>query len=203
MNYRLIEMYNVLYPLSAPAGNATEFACYYEIDYTYSARRYLKVDVLENWTLTTKPIAVSAAMKLSYNQNKTQEQNKTPDDRWLLVFENKNPVPIGDWKAKTPRQQADYLGETLVESQTPADPNATETTPAESPPAGAALKTLFAAGTATQKRSLLWTILSVLGALLLAVAVWAYRRYRKSRAKAEVVALKYGNYTQNVADVLT
>jgi hypothetical protein len=216
MNYRLIEIYNVLYPLGAPVSSATEFACYYEIDYTYMGRRYFRADVLENWTWTTKPVAVSAAMKLSYNQSQTQEQNKTPDDRWLLVFENKSPVSIGDWKAKTPIQQAAYLGETYVEPETPADPNdpdandpgaaeneTGETTPTESTSAGAAIKAMFAAGTATGKRNLLWVILSVLGAVLLAVSLWAYRRYRKGKAKAEVAALKYGKYSQTVVDAVS
>lgn len=210
MDYRLIEIYNVLYPLGAPVSSAAEFACYYEIDYTFTGRNYLTVDVLEEWKLTVKPIAVSAATKLSYNQNKTQEQNKTPDDRWQLVFEQLNPVTIGEWKAKTPRQQAEYVGETYTEPEKPAaDPKAAETVKkaaaetAAGTSAGAAIKAMFAAGTDTGKRNILWVVLSVSGAVLLGVAVWAYSRYRKGKAKAEVAALKYGKYSQNLADAVS
>ncbi len=200
MNYRLQESYYTLYPLTAQLWAVTEFACYYTIDYTFTGRNYLKVDVLEDWTHETKPIAISAAMKLPIDLTKTKEQNATPDDRWLLVFQKQNAISIGDWKAKSPKGQAEYLGEKYT------DPDAlVDLTPdnRSDPKPDLEKKGLFASDNSNAKTNWLWLILAGVITVAAWVSVWVYRRYRRTKRKAEKVAMKYGKYSQDVADVLT
>jgi hypothetical protein len=200
MNYRLVESYYTTYPLTAPLWEVKEFACYYTIDYTFTGRNYLKVDVLEDWTHETKPIGISAAMKLPIDLTKTKEQNATPDDRWLLVFQKQNAISIGHWKAKTLKEQAEYLGEKYTdpdapEDQTPAPPNPD--------PTEVDKKGLFASNNPHAKTNGLWLILATVITAAVGVSFWAYRRYRRTKRMAERVALKYGKYSQDVADALT
>ena len=213
MKYRLNQSYYVLYPLSANIANVTEFACYYTIDYTFSGRNYLTVDVLEDWALAIKPIAVSAAMKLPYDTNKTEEQNAKPDDRWQLVFQNQNAITIGDWKALTPKDRAEYLGLEYKEPEPEKDPD-TDNGPQQGDEEGdkegvngatpgAVLTSLFSSTNPKAKTNWLWLILAGILTLTVGVSVWAYRRYRRARKKAEMAAFKYGKYSRDIVDAVT
>lgn len=205
MNYRLNQSYFTQYPLLARLGEYTEFACYYEIDYTFLGRNYLTVDVLEQWKLAVKPIGISAAHKLPYDPLKTAEQNAQPDDRWELIFQTQNAVRIGDWKAKSLKEQTEYLGLAYVE---PIVPEANLSTPSpasqvNAPASDSALKGLFAGATSQGKRNLLWLVLAGILTITATLTIWVIRKTKKAKIKAEATALKYGKYTQNVADALT
>lgn len=205
MNYRLNQSYFTQYPLIAPLGQYTEFACYYEIDYTFLGRNYLTVDVLEEWKLAVKPIGVSAAHKLPYNTLKTAEQNAQPDDRWDLIFQTQNAVRIGDWKAKSLKEQTEYVGlayvEPVAEEETQSTPSAASQVKA--PASDSVLKGMFATATVQGQRNLLWLILAGIITVAATLTIWAIQKTKKAKSKAEATALKYGKYTQNVADALT
>lgn len=206
MDYRLIQTYYTRYPLTAKIYEIRQFACYYEIDYTFTGRNYLTVDVLENWPWSKRPIAVSAAMMLPYDITKTAEENAKPDDRWYLIFQNNDQVKIGDWKMKTPQMQADFLGETY----TPEKDDTPPPTPAPTPETGAdgtplvsnfSLKSLFASGNGTTTgKNLLWVVLVVIFSAIAFVIYWVIK---KAKAKAEVVASKYGKYSKDMVDIVT
>ena len=205
MNYRLNQSYFTQYPLIAPLGQYTEFACYYEIDYTFLGRNYLTVDVLEQWKLAVKPIGISAAHKLPYDPLKTAEQNAQPDDRWDLIFQTQNAVRIGEWKAKSLKEQTEYVGLAYVE---PIVPEANLSTPSaasqvNAPASDSPLKGLFTGATSQGKRNLLWLVLAGILTIATTLMIWAIRKTKKAKIKAEATALKYGKYTQNVADALT
>ncbi|MBB3841130.1 hypothetical protein FHS57_005151 [Runella defluvii] len=205
MDYRLIQTYYTRYPLTAKIYEIKQFACYYEIDYTFTGRNYLTVDVLENWPWEKRPIAISAAMMLPYDITKTAEENAKPDDRWYLIFQNNDQIKIGDWKMKTPQMQADFLGENYTPEKegkpafgsapgTAADDGA-KLLPNEN------LKSLFASvnGPNTSK-NLLWVILVVVFSAIAFVIYWAIK---KAKTKAEVVASKYGKYSKDMVDIVT
>ena len=207
MNYRLNQIYYTRYPLTAKLFEIKEFACYYEIDYSFTGRNYLTVDVLESWSWETKPIAISAAFLLPYDTSKTAEQNAKPDERWQLVFEKLNPITIGEWKAKTPKEQAAYLGETYDPStpdpnnpDTPKEPGTTDLKSGALIDNTGSLKGLFASSTTTGKRNILIVILVVIFSAVAFVAFWAMK---KAKGKAEIAAAKYGKYAQNVVDIVS
>lgn len=187
------------------------FGMTYKIEWD-KANSGISVPVLDNWPHSVRPLRVGTFIDNHLFDNaQSRTVNQTPDGSWYLYFaagdDPKTRLKISEWLAKSVEEQETFLGLTGNDPEPEKKPGAVgEKTTDATTQTGifAGLKKLFSSSDpAAAKKSRLWIILAGILSAVVGVSIWAYRRYRRGRRKAEKVALKYGKYTQDVVDTVT
>lgn len=189
-----------------------KFRCTYEIEWEKS-NSGITAAVLDNWNHKTKPKLIGTFVSTyPYDNQKTEVENLTPNDGWYLFFgsneDAKSRIKISDWNAKSFEEQAAHLGDSISDPELnkekePEKPSAVGAAGTAQTGVLAGIKNLFSSTTPEAKTNRLWLMLAGVITVVAGVAVWAYRRYRRTKRYAEKAALKYGKYSQTVVDSVT
>lgn len=149
----------------------------------------VKAKVLDEWKYPVKPTKIGTFItNYPFDDKLSEAENYKPKEDWYLYFKvggKEVTKKISAWLALSETEQRKFLG-----ISDPENPNNED-----------AKKGLTASMANAQKW--LWAILASCLIVLISLLFWLKKRAKKAKEKAEVAALKYGKYSQDVVDVAT
>ena len=158
----------------------------------------VKAKVLDEWKYSVKPTKIGTFItNYPFDRKLSETENYTPKEDWYLYFKvggKEVKKKISEWLALSETEQRKFLG--ITEPKTP-------TGEGEKPPTGEGEGKGLAGmlSSLTNAPQWLWAILASALIVIVSVLLWLKKRAKKAKEKTEVVAMKYGKYSQDIVDL--
>lgn len=159
----------------------------------------VKVKVLDEWKYSVRPTKIGTFLnEYPFNPNLSFSENWTPKEDWHLYFQVEGKEvhqKISEWLALSETEQKKFLGI--------PEPKKTPTGEGAKPPTDGDEKKGLAAlvSNLSNTQKWLWALLASALVVIVSVLLWLKKRAKKAKEKTEVVAMKYGKYSQDIVDM--